>query len=170
MVSTALVTVEEYLGANHKPACEYFDGVLRQKPMPTRKHGVIQGRLVRLISERFSGFEAGTEITVRLREGKFLVPDLIVQRCDQIQDPYPYSPVHLCVEILSPSDKMNEVLTKCEEYHAWGVETTWIVDPDAQRSWEYGRGLRPREVVAGGSLVAAEIVVPYTDLFSLLQH
>lgn len=76
--------------------------------------------------------------------------------------------MHLCVEILSPDDRMSEVCAKCEEYLEWGVETTWIVDPDAQRAWEYRRGQRPNEVPASGSLTADGISISLADLFSSL--
>jgi hypothetical protein len=30
--------------------------------------------------------------------------------------------VHLCVESLSPEDRIGAVIAKCEDYHDWGVE------------------------------------------------
>jgi Uma2 family endonuclease len=163
-----LISVEEYLRTNYKPACEYIDGVLRQKPMPTRKHGLIQGRLCQLLNMGFPDFEAASEVTVRLREGKYLVPDVVVQRRDRIQDPYPTDPVHLCVEILSPEDRMSEVFAKCEAYHAWGVETVWAVDPENRRAWEYRVGQRPAEILSNGRLTAEGISIPLTDVFAVL--
>lgn len=164
--NSTLVPVEEYLASNYKPACEYIDGVLRQKPMPTWMHGYIQGRLIQLISQRFREFLAASEVTVQVRSGKYLVPDVVVQSRDRIQNPYPSEPVHLCVEILSPTDRMSEALAKCEEYHAWGVETAWVVDPEAQRAWEYRAGQRPVETGNEKSLTAGEISVAVRDLFT----
>ena len=163
-----LISVEEYLHTNYKPACEYIDGVLRQKPMPTRKHGLTQARLCQLLNSSFQDFEAASEVTVRLREGKYLIPDVIVQRRDRIQDPCPTDPVHLCVEILSPEDRMSEVLAKCEAYHAWGVETVWVVDPEDRRAWEYRIGRRPAEIPSNGGLNAEGISIPLTDVFAVL--
>lgn len=165
---TTPISVEEYLRTDYQPNCEYIDGVLRQKPMPTRKHGVIQARIARLLSEGFPDFEAGSEITVRIRAEKYLVPDLIAQRRDHIQDPYPTEPVHLCIEILSPDDRLSEVLAKCEDYHDWGVETTWIVDPETRRAWEYRKGHQLSEVPAAGSLHAESIEIPLAEVFSVL--
>jgi Uma2 family endonuclease len=164
--SPTLLSVEEYLATTYKPACEYTDGVLHQKPMPTRKHSRVQGRLAFLLTQGFPDFEVDPELTVRIRPGKYLVPDLALQHCDYIQDPYPTEPVHLCIEILSPDDRMSEIFAKCEEYHAWGVATTWIVDPEWQRAWEYRKGLRPTEVTPEGSLTAEGISIPLQDLFS----
>jgi Uma2 family endonuclease len=78
--------VEEYLHTSYKPACEYRDGVLTQKPTPTWNHSPIQFRVNYLIEERFSAFAAGPELTVRLREGRYLVPDVAVQSKDRDPD------------------------------------------------------------------------------------
>jgi Uma2 family endonuclease len=165
----AAVSVEEYLATSYKPACDYLDGVLRQKPLPTRKHGVLQGRLAQLINVGFPDFEAASEVTVRIRPGLYLVPDGIAQQRGHIQDPYPTKPVHLCIEILSPDDRMSEVLAKCEEYHAWGVPTVWIADPENERAWEYRAGQRPKDVPVDGSLTADGIVVALSEAFSVLH-
>jgi len=168
MATAALVSVEEYLATTYKPACDYVDGVLYQKPMATRKHCSIQIRLGQLVNIGFPGFEAGSEQTVWIRPGKYLVPDLVVQDRSRIQDPYPTEPVHLCVEILSPEDRISAVIAKCEDYHAWGVETVWIVDPENPRAWEFRKGQWPVEVPLTGSLTAPGISISLNELFSAL--
>lgn len=129
---------------------------------------MIQAQLMMLIIQGFRQFAAASEVTVQIRTGKYLVPDVVVQHRDRIQKPYPSVPVHLCVEILSPDDRISEVFAKCEDYLEWGVETTWVVDPEAQRAWEYCKGQRPAEVPQGGSLRAEAISIPLADLFSEL--
>ena len=166
MATGSLVSVEEYLSTTYKPSCDYIDGVLRPKSMGTRKHGKLQIRLGRLIEERFPAFEPASELTCQIRTGKYLVPDLAVQRVDRIQDPYPIEPIHLCVEILSPGDGLGETLAKCDDYIRWGVETTWVIDPEAMVGWEYRKGNRLTEVSATGSLTAEDISIPLADLFA----
>jgi Uma2 family endonuclease len=136
--------------------------------MPTRKHSVIQSRLGFCILSRYPQFEPASELTVRIRTGRFLVPDLAVQSRDNIQDPYPLDPIHLCVEILSPEDRMSDTFSKCEEYHAWGVANVWIIDPEERRAWEYKSGHRPSEVPPEGSLTAGAISVSLAELFERL--
>jgi Uma2 family endonuclease len=165
---TTPVSVEDYLRTSYKPTCEYVDGVLHQKPVPTWMHGLLQAHLAMLINQGFHDFVAASEVNVRIRTEKYFVPDLIVQRRDWIQSPYPTSPVHLCAEVLSPEDRMSEVLAKCEEYHAWGVETTWIVDPETRRAWQYQRGQRPAEVPAAGALQADGISIRLADVMAVL--
>jgi Uma2 family endonuclease len=115
-----------------------------------------------------AGLEVGIEVTCQIRPGKYLVPDVVVQDRNRIQDPYPIEPVHLCVEILSPSDRMSTVLAKCEDYHDWGVETVWIIDPEDPRAWEFQKGQRPQEVPLMGSLTAPDISISLPELFSVL--
>ena len=168
MASGTLVSVEEYLSTNYKPACDYIDGILRQKPMPTWKHSLTQGQLMVLINPRFSKFLAGPELTLKIRTGRYLVPDVAVQRRDSLQEPYPEAPIHLCIEIRSPEDRMSELFAKCEEYLEWGVESTWIIDPESRRAWEYCKGQLPTEVAPDGSLTAGEISILLADVFSVL--
>lgn len=162
-----LVSVEEYLAHETKPASEYEDGVVTQKPMATRKHGLTQRRIGQLIDETAPELESVSEVTVQLREGKFLVPDVIAQRRDAIQDPYPTKPVHLCIEILSPSDRLSEALAKCEAYAAWGVAVSWILDPEDRRAWMFHGGNRLQE--AEGVLIADGLAIPLEQVFSVLD-
>ena len=37
-----MVSVEDYLRRTEKPYCEYVDGVLYSKAMPTTLHGLVQ--------------------------------------------------------------------------------------------------------------------------------
>lgn len=109
------ISVDEYLSSSFKPACEYVDGMLRQKPMPTKLHALVQFLLVTLL--RKQGFEALAEVSVRVSATKFLIPDVLADT--QIEDPYPTRPVALCVEILSAEEGLSAAFAKCEEYHAW---------------------------------------------------
>ena len=162
-----LVTVEEYLRTGYKPACDFIDGTLHQKQMPPWKHGLIQAHLGALLNAH-RGNLAASELTVRIREGKYLVPDLAVQSRSSVQDPYPTEPIFLCIEILSPEDRCAEILSKCDEYLAWGLPMTWIVDPELRRAWQYS-GRVPQEIAASGSLAAGEISVSLGELFSGLD-
>jgi len=136
-------------------------------PIATRKHSAIQSRFSQLMVG-FPDFEANTKLTCQIRTGKYLVPDFAVQARSRIQDPYPTAPVHLCVEILSPDDRLSQVIAKCEDYHDWGVEVVWIVDPENPRAWEFRKGQWPVEVPLTGSLTAPGISISLPELFSVL--
>ena len=160
--AATLVSVDEYLRTSYKPACEYRDGVLTQKAMPTGKHAFLQTRIGHYILSAYSQFWVGLELTVRLSEDRYVVPDVAVQYLDRVQNPYPTNPIPLCVEILSPDDRFSETVSKAEEYLAWGVPTVWIVDPEKQMAWSYDnqRGLHD----ATAHFIAGEISISLADL------
>jgi Uma2 family endonuclease len=98
MSTAAFVTVEEYLRRTEKPNCEYVDGVLYPKARPTSFHALIQYVLLTFLHKQ--GAQALPELTLPVRRGKFLVPDVVVVR--KVEQPYPAEPSLLCIEILSP--------------------------------------------------------------------
>ena len=163
MGSTTLVPVAEYLRYSGKPNCEYRDGVLYPKPMPTTFHGLLEFMLVVML--RKLGLQAAPEVTVKVSPTKYLVPDVIAARV--LQSPYPTEPVLLCCEILSPEDRLGTMLAKCEEYHAWGVPFCWVIDPVKRTAWEYHSAAEPDRVTS--TLRAGEFPVGLEELFSALD-
>ncbi len=166
MSATAIVSVEDYLRRTEKPYCEYVDGVLNPKPMPTKLHALVQSLLIVLLRQQ--GAEALTELTLRLSATKYLIPDVTV--APDFEGPYPTEPVLLCVEILSPEDRVGATLAKCEEYHAWGVPFCWVIDPEKQTAWQYNSGSDPENLSRAGALTAGVLSVRLEELFAGLPR
>jgi Uma2 family endonuclease len=122
--------------------------------------------IVALIAALFRAYVALPELTVRLRDAEWLVSDVVITRRDRLERPYPTKPVHVCIEILSPEDRFSKIITKLEDYFAWGVPFCWIIDPVKQRAWTVEPDGKPNEVAAGGSLRADEIEIKLADVFS----
>jgi Uma2 family endonuclease len=162
MSAAAIVSVEDYLRRTEKPYCEYVDGVLYPKAMPTKLHAVVQKMLMMLLDRQ--GVEALAEFHVRMSPTKYLIPDVVA--APVLQSPYPTEPVLLCVEILSPEDRVGAMLAKCEEYHAWGVPFCWVIEPEKQTGWQYRAGGEPEHIGRGGALTAGELTVQLEELFS----
>ena len=166
MSTAAIVSVEDYLHRTEKPYCEYVDGALHPKALPTTPHARAQFMLMTLLDKQ--GVEALAEVTVRITPTKYLIPDVIASPV--IQGPYPTEPVLLCVEILSPEDQVGVTLAKCEQYHAWGVPFCWVVDPEKQTAWQYHSGGEPERADRRGTLTAGELKVRLEELFSELPR
>jgi Uma2 family endonuclease len=156
------VSVEDYLRRTEKPLCEYVDGVLHSKGFPTTSHARTEYLLVCLLDKQ--GVEALFEVTVRISPTKYLIPDVIA--APVLQGTYPTEPVQLCVEILSPEDRVGAMLAKCEQYHEWGVPFCWVIDPEKQTAWQYHRGGEPERLSRGETLTAGELRILLEDLFS----
>ena len=172
VTSTPLISIEEYVArfveGGEKPTCEYIDGELRPKPMATREHSQVQANIMFNIRQKNGEqFEALPELTTRLREAKFYVPDLAVEdTAHPIEGRYPgpKDPVFLCVEIKSPDDRIGILFGKCEEYHTWGVRHCWIIDPERKVAWEYTPD-DPEPRKADAALSAGPIRIPLTEVF-----
>ena len=169
MTTGTAVSVEEYLRTSYEPACEYVDGVLVPKAMPTWKHSLLQGRILVLIEGAFPHYRALPELTLGITGNQYLIPDLAVVRRDQVQDPYPITPVHLCIEIVSPDDRLSEVFAKCETYRAWGCPYAWVLDPQTRTACQSSKGSGVTEIdAASGELTAGEIHLRVSDIFAVL--
>jgi Uma2 family endonuclease len=162
--STPLVSVEEYIArfvdGGEKPICEYVDGELIPKALADKHHSQVQANISVLIHNGYGGtMNPLTELTTRVRETQFYVPDISVEdlaKPIQGRYPGPNDPVFLCIEVVSPPDRVGKLFGKCEEYHKWGVPYCWIVDPERKIAWEYfPTDIEPRrteEVLTAGPI------------------
>lgn len=166
MSTAVFVPVEDYLSTSYEPPCEYVDGHLIQKSMPTWQHGILQAWIASLILRLYPRFVVGSEVRAHLRPTEFRVPDILVDLPANVNSSYAEQPAYLCIEILSPEDRLGAMFEKCERYHDWGVPHCWIIDPQKRKSWTYPCSGEPAE--ATNELTAGEIVLSVTDIFSRL--
>ena len=80
----------------------------------------------------------------------------------------------LAVEILSPSDKHEEVREKVREYLRVGVPLVWEVDPDFQTVCVFQPDREPimfnRNARIDGADVLPGLSIPVAELFPELEH
>jgi len=163
---TAL-TVEEFhrLYDGAKPAYEYWFGEAVQKPMPTTLHGLVQFLLGMML--RKAGWHVSTEVRLKVVPNAEPVPDLIAIR-GKYRGRYPTQAPELCIEILSPSDRLSKALEKAKRYLSWGSQCVWIIDPEKRTAWTCsGEGSsEPAWIGPSGALRAGETTVELQELFS----
>jgi Uma2 family endonuclease len=113
----------------------------RGKPMPSKNHGIIQGKLVFLLMLHFSEkYEIASEINVVIND-RIKVPDIGI--FEDVQ----YTPGHDeisvtetpvgVIEILSPKQSMADLISKSYEYFEAGVKSYWLVLPDVKTIFVY---------------------------------
>ena len=143
MAAHTQVSVEEYLRTSFDgPEPDYLDGEIVERGMPNLPHSNAQGRLM----VWFAGMEEKwsircfPDLRLRVGERRYRVADLAVFQAWPTED-VPSTPPLVAIEILSPDDRFAEILTKLEEYRAWGVTHVWFVNPMSRKLYVYSAGL-----------------------------
>jgi len=159
MSSATLVPVSEYLTASYEHDCDYIDGELQERNVGERPHSILQGILVTLfnINRRAWGIVAGTEMRVQVGERRYRIPDVCVLRRSDPNDDIVKTPPLICIEVLSPEDRIQRVQERFADYATMGVEHMWLLDPVRHQAWA---------VMADGSQthVESEFTVPGTPI------
>jgi Uma2 family endonuclease len=104
----------------------------RGKPMPSKNHGIVQSSLICALMQRRDEFTVISELSLEL-DGQPLVPDISVfsklpvdWRNDEIK--LTDAPTWV-IEILSPTQAVDDLIKKAGIYFGAGVESCWIVQP-----------------------------------------
>ena len=144
MVQTPVkpVTLEEFLQLPEtKPASEYIDGEIIQKPMPKGRHSIIQRELLFAISPLLSK-QSIAEAFPELRctfGNRSIVPDVAIFTTSRIprtedgdiEDIFTAAP-DWTIEILSPDQRRSKVLKNIRHCLDHGTQMGWLIDPDDQ--------------------------------------
>ena len=101
----------------------------RNKPMPSLNHGSIQANLIALLYS-FKTYRVISELSLNLSDWPS-VPDLSIypkRPLDFNNDLIKVQEPPLCVvEIISPSQSLNELTDKARQYFEHGVQSCWLV-------------------------------------------
>jgi Uma2 family endonuclease len=167
-ISRPLVSVEEYLSTSYEPDCDYVDGELEERNVGEKDHAKLQRDLLIYLHEhrKQGGIFVIQEQRVQISPRRFRVPDLCVYVGPEPDEQIFTSPPFLCIEILSPEDRMNRAQRKIDDYLAFGVRYVWVVDPLVRKGWIYTSEVM-REAKDG--LLQTEnpdITVPLGDIFA----
>jgi Uma2 family endonuclease len=134
-----LLSVDEYLNTSYSPDREYRDGVLLERKLGSKSHARLQILLGAYLLARESQWQifVYTELRVKVRETWYPIPDVCIYAQPDFEGQVPDRPPLLWIEILSPDDRMVDVLAKANELVANGVPYVWVIDPNTLESQLY---------------------------------
>ena len=168
---TAPLTLEEFhrLYDGTKPPYEYWYGQAIQKSMPTLLHSIVQYLIQALL--RNAGWTTGSEARLKIVPNAEPVPDVIAIR-GKFKGRYPTSAPELCIEILSPSDRLAQAFEKAKTYISWGSQCVWIIDPEKRTAWTLSSesGTDPIWIPPSGTLIAADTTIGLETLFQQVDN
>ncbi len=115
---------------------EFTDGRVEVLPMPTERHQILLLFLYRLLYAHVhesprDGVVVTSGLRMRVREGKFREPDLLLlrDRTDSRRRDRFWLGADLVMEIVSPDDPSRDLVVKRADYAEAAIPEYWIVDP-----------------------------------------
>ncbi len=182
VVNTSL-TLEAFLAMPEtKPASEFVDGEIFQKPMPQGKHSAVQSELIPTINGKLRGSKIARAFAeLRCTFGnRSIVPDVSVFvwdriACDQsgeIANVFPLVP-DWTIEILSPDQSQTKVVKNIVYCLKHGALMGWLIDPDDRTVFVYYPSgemviLDEPEIQLPVPVFAQELQLTVGELFSWL--
>lgn len=142
----------------------------RGKPMPSYNHGIVQANLIFALhiacGDRFT---LGSEVALETEPP--MTPDIVVypmRRPDWLHDEVRVAePPLTAVEILSPSQSVNDLIPKIEHYFAFGTQSVWLVQPPLQQVAVFTSNMEP-QVFSHGEVVDStlRVQIALKEIFS----
>lgn len=170
--SERLWTVEEYLHTSWSPDRELVDGRIEERNLGEKEHSILQRYLTFLFTLKRDewGVEVFPELRTQTKTTNFRVPDVLVVRREDKFQRYVTRPPFIAIEILSPEDTLSAMRKKAAEYHQFGVENIWVIDPDERVARRYAES--DFEIVQTGelSVPGTPIRVVLSEMFAELDR
>jgi Uma2 family endonuclease len=166
MASKAALSEEEYLRTSYSGVDrEFRDGDLVERSVPNFAHGRMAARLAAFFeSNRVArNVHSAVETRIRLRTGRYVIPDVCVFWPEEPIEEIPESLPLLVIEVLSPDDRMSDVMGKLREYHEAGVAHVWLADPKLRLLYLYRDGLQE---VTSAQIPEVNLELRLADLFA----
>ena len=165
-VST-LVPVAEYLRTSYRPDCDYLDGVILERNLGEFSHSTAQTNTWNLINIR--GVEWGVnpkvELRLNVRSHRYRVPDVLVLDRNWPREEIITRAPLLCIEVLSPEDRMSEMEERIADYLSMGVPCVWILDPLRRKAF-VRTGLTTTEVTGTIRAPGTPIELSVDEIFA----
>ena len=160
------VSVEKYLKTVYRPDREYVDGVVRERLWGERDHALVQSSLIAFFGSRYrvTGLVVIPSLRFQTAPSCLRVPDIVITRGKPNEQILTKPPL-LCIEILSPRDRMRSMTTKTKEYLDFGVPVVWLIEPTERRIWIYRANGMQEAAGESIKLDGTDIEVPFSEIF-----
>jgi Uma2 family endonuclease len=162
------ITLENFLKLPEtKPANEYVDGHIYQKPMPQGKHSRLQLKLCEAVNR----MAEERQIALAFPElrctfgGRSIVPDVTVFSWERIPfdaegevgNAFEIAP-NWTMEILSPTQRATKVISNILHCLNYGTQLGWFIDPDERSVLVFLPDQQPLELSGEDKLPVPEFL------------
>ncbi len=174
-----LMTGEQFFALHGDRQAELVNGVLKELPMPSFKHGYICTEVASLLRNHVKQHKLGrvmsNDTSVRFMRNPDTVygPDVFFVSYERLPagkvpegllDIIP----ELIVEVKSPSNTWTEMSTKVTDYLSAGVRAVVLLDPDSQTALRYYQIDQPETIKDDEQLTIPEVLPGFSVQVSSL--
>ncbi|HEV2644946.1 MAG TPA: Uma2 family endonuclease [Acidobacteriaceae bacterium] len=167
----ALISIEEYLATSYHPDCDYVDGDIQERNLGEREHARLQAILTGWFGNNEKVWNVSTLVEQRIRvtSGRVRIADICLISRDAPREQVTLTPPLLCVEILSPEDRLPRAACVMEDYARMGVSNLWLLDPKDRVAYIYASDGLFKLTTDRLTIPDTEIYVDLTNLFAALD-
>jgi Uma2 family endonuclease len=158
--ATTLIPIEEYLRTTYHPDRDYVDGYTEKRNVGLRDHGRMTAALGAWFFNLEKEWAVYTLLGVRTRvsQSRVRIPDICLLHRNAPREQVVVTPPLLCVEILSPEDRLPRAARVMEDYARMGVPNLWLLDPKDRVAYLYSSdGLL--------QLATTRLTIPHTEIY-----
>lgn len=166
-----LISVAEYLGSTYHPDRDFVDGELLERNVGETPHGKLQMLFGWYFFSQKENWRVSpsAEQRVQISSSRYRIPDVCVISDDAPDELVLRTPPVLCIEILSRSDSMTDILTRVDEYLSIGVAAVWVIDPWLRKAFyalpDGSLQYEPGMLTVKGSPIAISVPELFQRLF-----
>ncbi len=139
-ITRSLLSLDEYLRTSYDPDADFVDGQIEERHLGEYEHARLQYILASLFARKEREWNV-----IGLIEQRILVAPDRVRVCDvclldrsAARERVLRTPPLLCVEILSPEDRLSRVEVVFTDYLNMGVQNIWLLDSIRQMAHSFG--------------------------------
>ncbi len=167
----AVLSLEEYLQTTYKPDRDFVDDHLEERNVGQFDHNRMQTLAVAwfVANESLWQVIALTEQRTQVSAKRVRIPDVCLIRANAPREQVTETPPLLCIEVLSPEDRLSRTTKVLDDFAAMGVENLWIIDPRDRVGYVYQPGGRLQQVEDRLTIPETPIYLDLINLFAALD-
>jgi Uma2 family endonuclease len=166
----ALLTIDQYLRTSYHPDADYVDGEIEERHLGEYEHAKIQTLIAVLftLNQKQWHTNAIVEQRIRVAGTRVRICDVAVLRADAPRESVTVTPPLVCIEVLSPEDRLPRAELVLADYLAMGVENIWLVDPIRRVAYTFdAQGLHladPTQLTVPNTPIHLDLTEPFAAL------
>ncbi len=168
--TTALLPIDVYLHTSYHPDVDFIDGEIEERNLGEFEHARLQTLLASFFvtHEKLWRIQAVVEQRIRVSPNRVRICDLALLHADAPRERVTETPPLLCIEILSPEDRLARAQLVLADYLLMGVPNLWLIDPIRRSAHTFDQqGLHhadPTRLAVPNTPITLDLTEPFAAL------